>query len=186
MAVKNEEKVIQAGRQVFQRYGFKRVTMGDIAEAAGMSRPALYLVFPSKEEILSAVVAEVFAGMLEEIRHGIRRLDTPEEKLTLAFDVWCVRPFEMVQQSPDAKDLYESTLQFATEVTTRAFSEFEALVAQIIHSVTERKVRRGLSAVQIAHILASAMAGFKSVAKNTAQLRELIAGLIAIVLLSLN
>src|SRR5579862_5907010 len=125
VAVKNEDKVIQAAQEVFLRYGFKRVTMADIAEAAHMSRPALYLVFPSKEEILTAVVSRVFAAMLDEIRQGINRDVTVEEKLGFAFDIWCVRPFEIYQRSPDAKDLYESSFQFATEVTTQAFSRFD-------------------------------------------------------------
>lgn len=186
VAVKNEDKVIQAAQEVFLRYGFRRVTMADIAEAAHMSRPALYLVFPSKEEILTAVVSRVFAVMLDEIRQSINRDVTVEEKLRLAFDIWCVRPFEIYQRSPDAKDLYESSFQFATEVTTQAFSRFEALVADIIEPLLGRQAKVNLSSGQIAHLLSAAVLGFKSVAKSTPQLRELIGGLINVVLASLE
>ena len=186
MAVKNADKVIQAAREVFLRYGFKRVTMADIAEAAHMSRPALYLVFPSKEEIFTAVVARVFAAMLDEIRKGINRDVTVEEKLRFTFDIWCVRPFEIYQRSPDAKDLFESSFQFATEVTTQAFSRFDALVADIIEPVVGRHAKVNLSSGQIAHLLSCAVLGFKSVATSTAELRDLIGALINVVLASLE
>jgi AcrR family transcriptional regulator len=38
-------RILAAARSVFLRYGFKRVNMNDIADAAGVSRPALYLLF---------------------------------------------------------------------------------------------------------------------------------------------
>ena len=45
MDIAKRDKVLAAARGIFLRYGFKRVTMNDIAEAASISRPALYLVF---------------------------------------------------------------------------------------------------------------------------------------------
>ena len=185
VVVKND-KVVQAAQEVFLRYGFKRVTMADIAEAADMSRPALYLVFPSKEEIFTAVVSRVFAAMLDEIRQGLNRDLTVGEKLRFAFDIWCVRPFEIYQRSPDAKDLYESSFQFATEVTTQAFSRFDALVTDIIEPLMARQAKVKLSSGQIAHLLSCAVLGFKSATTSTVQLRDLIAGLINVVLASLD
>ena len=41
---------------MFFRYGYARTTMADLASAAGLSRPALYLVFPGKAEVFQAVV----------------------------------------------------------------------------------------------------------------------------------
>lgn len=182
MPVKNEDKVIAAAQDVFLRYGFKRVTMADIAGAAHMSRPALYLVFPSKEEIFAAVVSRVFAAMLDEIQQGVSRDVTVQDKLRFAFDIWCVRPFEIYQRSPNARDLYESSFQFATEVTTQAFSRFDGLIAGIIKPLLERQAKANLSSGQIAYLLSSAVLGFKSVATSTPQLRELIGGLIHIML----
>ena len=127
-----EAKVIVAATQVFMRYGYRRATMGDIAGAARISRPALYLIFSSKEKILTAVLARVFNAALEEIRHGLENFASAEEKLNYAFDVWCVRPFEMILASPDAKDLLQSSYESATEVTSSAAANFEALLAEMI------------------------------------------------------
>jgi AcrR family transcriptional regulator len=186
MVAKKEAKVIAAATQVFLRYGFRRVTMGDIAAAARISRPALYLVFPSKEEVFTAVMDRLFTATLDEIRQGLGRLATAEEKLTFAFEAWCVRPFEMILASPDARDLLQSSYEFATEVTTRAAADFEALLTEVLQAQVRGKAQAGLSLAQIARILATAVPGFKESAKTAAQLRELITGLITIVLSSLK
>jgi len=186
MAGKNDDKIIAAARQVFMRYGFKRATMGEIAEAARMSRAALYLVYPSKEDVLTAVVTQVFAAMLDEIRHGLGRFATVEEQLTFALDVWCVTGFELAQASPDAKDLYESSYQFAAEVTARATADFVALVADVLDPLVRRQDKVALSSVQIAQLLVSAVPGFKSSVTTTEQFRAMIARLITIVLASLD
>ena len=51
MGQEKDDQIIEAATSVFLRYGFRRTTMGDIAEAAGVSRPALYLRFCNKEHI---------------------------------------------------------------------------------------------------------------------------------------
>ncbi|MDQ2832133.1 MAG: TetR/AcrR family transcriptional regulator [Chloroflexota bacterium] len=185
MAGKNDDKIIAAATHVFMRYGFKRATMGEIAEAAGLSRAALYLVYPTKEDVLTAVVTRVFAVMLDEIRHGLGRFATAEKQLTFALDVWCVAGFELVQASPDAKDLYESGYQFAAEVTATATADFVALVADVLDPLVRQQDKVALSSVQIAQLLASAVLGFKSSA-TTEQFRTMIARLITIVLASLD
>jgi len=186
MARKNDDKIISAARHVFMRYGFKRATMGDIAEAAGMSRAALYLVYPSKEDVLTAVVTRLFATMLDEIRQGLDRCATVEEQLTFALDVWCVTGFELVQASPDAKDLYDSSYQFAAEVMATATADFIALVADVLEPLVRQQTTVALSSVQIAQVLVSAVPGFKGSVTTTEQFRAMIARLIAIVLASLD
>ena len=43
--------VFEAAHEVFAQYGYKRTTMNDIAQAADISRPALYLIFDNKENL---------------------------------------------------------------------------------------------------------------------------------------
>ena len=55
-ADEREARILDAAFAKFSAYGFARTSMGDIAESAGMSRPALYQYFANKEEILTAVL----------------------------------------------------------------------------------------------------------------------------------
>ncbi len=59
--------ILEAAFQTFFQYGVKRATMDDIARAAGMSRPALYLVYRNKADIFRACVI----AMTEEMREKL-------------------------------------------------------------------------------------------------------------------
>ena len=54
MSDEKKSRILNAGKGLFLRCDYKRVNMNDIAEAAGISRPALYLVFKNKEEIFKS------------------------------------------------------------------------------------------------------------------------------------
>lgn len=83
-----EELVLDSATDVFTRYGFARTTMGDIAAKAGISRPALYLLFPDKEAAFSRVIARMDERSLTEIAAALPALPTLEAKLLHACLAW--------------------------------------------------------------------------------------------------
>lgn len=180
------EKVLGAARPVFLRYGYKRTTMNDIAEAAKMSRPAVYLVFPSKEEIFAAVLQQALQEMLDVVRFGLVRYDSVPEKMAFAFETWCVQPYEMTLASPDAKDLLESGYEYANDVVSAAFAEFEAMVAEVLEPVVRAQTAMPLSAEQVTRILVSAVSGFKQSARDAPELRQQLSRLFVIIYASLG
>ena len=55
--------VVAAAVRLFEQAGYEQTTMGDIAEAAGLSRRSLFRRFGTKEDILFAELEEVFAAV---------------------------------------------------------------------------------------------------------------------------
>jgi AcrR family transcriptional regulator len=53
-----QEVVLKAARALFGRYGFEKTTVEDIATEAGISKGAIYLEFPNKDEIFVAIVRQ--------------------------------------------------------------------------------------------------------------------------------
>lgn len=51
-------QLIAAGAALFAEHAFEEISMRQIAEAAGISKPLLYHYFPSKIELFKAAVAE--------------------------------------------------------------------------------------------------------------------------------
>ena len=98
MDADKQTMILDAAFDAFIRHGFRRVTMGEIARAAGMSRPALYLEFANKEDIFTAVLRRYSDDLLSEIQAGLKARNTPADQLMFVCDIWVVRPFEMVQQ----------------------------------------------------------------------------------------
>lgn len=68
----NRRRALEAARDVFSRYGFRRTGMADIAREAGVSRPALYLWFENKSALFAALAEhlkdEALAGAREAWR----------------------------------------------------------------------------------------------------------------------
>lgn len=49
-------EIIATAQRVFTRRGVRATSMGQIAEAVGVGRPALYHYFPSKDELVAATI----------------------------------------------------------------------------------------------------------------------------------
>src|SRR3954466_473190 len=46
-------KILHAATELFRQYGFKTITMDDIARRAGISKKTLYQHFANKEEVVN-------------------------------------------------------------------------------------------------------------------------------------
>src|SRR5438132_7885748 len=151
-----------------------------------MSWTELYFIYSSKEEVFQALVTQIFTELLREVREGVSKHEDVADQLTCAFEVWCVRPFEMIQASPDAKDILESGYAFATEITVQAFADFETILSDVLRPSVRAQADPPLSSEQLAHILTTAAQGFKESASSAVQLRHMIKGLITVVLAGLH
>ncbi|WP_306591148.1 TetR/AcrR family transcriptional regulator [Geothrix sp. 21YS21S-4] len=179
-------KVLEAAQGVFFRYGYRRTTMGDLAAAAGLSRPALYLLFCNKEEVFRGVLGAFTARTLDDLRQALPSLPTPEEKLRTAFELWAVRPFTLFAAAPDAKDLVDCGFDFARGTVEEATAAFEAELAAILAPLWAAASVRSLPPDQIARVLTRAVHGFKESAATPDDLRTMISGLVEMVLGSLR
>lgn len=127
----SEEKLsraIDAAADVFLRYGYARTTMGDIAKSAGMSRPALYLLFPGKEQVFEAATMFLARRRLDEIRLALEPCAGLHERLTTACVMLLVRVFELQQSTPDARDMDDLSFPVVREI----YAMFEQFFASII------------------------------------------------------
>jgi len=175
MSEVKKNKILTAARSVFLRYGFRRVTMNDIAEAAGVSRPALYLLFKSKEEIFIGVYMQFVDETLAEIEKAMATATSSQKKMERAFEIWAVRPFEVMMNSPEAKELMECSLGFAQDPLTQGCLKFELMIVPVLATLTKRRsAKASLAPERIAHVLASAVRGFKQTATTPKELRRLI------------
>jgi AcrR family transcriptional regulator len=187
-SMENEKylRIIEAAKTVFLRYGFRRVTMQDVAAEAGISRPALYLIFANKEEIFKAAVEQISGESLIAIRAGLGSHLSIEAKLNFTFELWTVRPFELMLSSPDAGDLVDCTHGFARETMQRIGVEFEALLVEILQPLAPSGQTSVLPIAQVAQLMAASIHGYKEAAGTVAELRVMIAGLIKLTLAALN
>jgi AcrR family transcriptional regulator len=181
MSETKKSKILTTTRSVFLRYGYKRVSMNDIAEAAGVSRPALYVLFRNKEEIFVGVLMQWVDETVAACKREMEKCGTSEQKLMCAFEIWAVQPFEMVMRSPEAKELIECSFEFAQDSLRQGYKIFETAIVPVVASLAERHpAKTYMTPEQIAHVLASAVRGFKQTVSKPAELRLLIERLLVL------
>jgi len=74
-------EVIQAARELFQRFGLLKTTMEDIAKATGKGKSTLYYYYTSKDEIFEAVIKEDMADVFVQVKKAVEKVNTAELKL---------------------------------------------------------------------------------------------------------
>jgi AcrR family transcriptional regulator len=60
-------QILHAARTVFSRNGFAATRMEDIALEAGLSKAALYLYFPSKDDLIGVLLRHYFAAAFNDL-----------------------------------------------------------------------------------------------------------------------
>ena len=135
-------------------------------------------MFPNKEAIFRAVLADFVARLDEEARAGLDDRATVADRLGFVLEVWTVRPFELIRDTPDAKELTDGSHEFASDVVEDSRRRFEAVLAGVLEPGADALARRDLTPDRVARVLAIATDGFKERARDADELRELIAGLI--------
>lgn len=71
-------RIIEAAVLVLQHKGLRGVTMDDIAREIGVSKGALYLYFPSKAQLLEAILSQFREEMMAGLERAIERKDVAE------------------------------------------------------------------------------------------------------------
>lgn len=175
------ERAVAAAAAVFLRYGFARTTMGDIAQEAGMSRPALYLLLAGKEEAFAAVVRKLNADQLDLVRDRLPTLPTLRDKLMHACLTWGAHGAELTAASPDARDLFDVARPPVREI----YGDFEALIAELVAPALEGSTLP-LTPAALARGLTYAMRGFKDTATDVEDMRRLIAAEVEVVATALG
>ncbi|PKN93189.1 MAG: hypothetical protein CVU45_01375 [Chloroflexi bacterium HGW-Chloroflexi-7] len=64
-------RILEAAGRLMTRYGFDKTTMDEIAKEAGVSKGAIYLVWPGKEELVDALIEFEMKKVMLNLRSSI-------------------------------------------------------------------------------------------------------------------
>jgi AcrR family transcriptional regulator len=173
-------RILSAAENIFGRFGYRRASMSEIAQEAGLTRQALYHHYPGKEALFRAVVeqlhelayeAEAAAGLDRE-RAGGGLADILAAQIGARFRYL----LECVEESPQADELL-SEHQLQTRDLYQSFIEHNAdLRAETIERVCARQglaLQNGMTSRELARCIQIAIRGFNEIRLNASNLREL-------------
>lgn len=72
-------KVIDVARSLFSKYGYKKVTMDEIAKKSGVTKKTIYTYFKDKDDLIKYFVLEKISN-IKKIIIDIQNKDLPIEK----------------------------------------------------------------------------------------------------------
>jgi len=76
-----QQQILQAAQQLFQKHGYQKVTMDDVARAIGKGRSSLYYYYKNKDEVFDAVMDAEISDIMTEITRAVGQATTVEQKL---------------------------------------------------------------------------------------------------------
>src|SRR5512139_1963053 len=141
------DRILEAAMSVFRRHGFRRSSIEAAAEAAGLTRQALYHHFKSREALFRAVIERLHDGVLERGaaaadhagRDG-RALADVVVAVVIARLKGLIASFD---GSPHVEELYSEHLIQARDLAVLYAERYEAQLAEVI----ARACRRGKPAL---------------------------------------
>jgi AcrR family transcriptional regulator len=152
------ERVLAAALATFARYGYKKTSMDDVARAADISRPGLYFLFTSKENLFRTAVTQALDDDIEGARHALDDTGRPlRDRLIEAFDFWTGRYIGAMAK--DVPVLMETNPELLGPIVTDYPGRFTAMVIEAI--AAEVPAGSGGAAEDTARTMLSMVAGIK-------------------------
>jgi AcrR family transcriptional regulator len=127
-----ERQILDAAETLLATRGYADMTVGEIAEAAGMTRGALYFYFASKQDVLIALVARTVQALQEKSAAALTATGPVAEVVSTALErtVQLWREHGLVMRT--AVDL-SSTVPEIDQLWTGTADVFADAIAAVLH-----------------------------------------------------
>ena len=190
MRAKKKELILKAAFEVFIRHGYRRATMGEIAEEAEISRPAVYLEFANKEAVFRAMLLHYYEQRRARAAQRLRSAATLRERLGVVLQVWSVEIYERLNGSPEGRDLRLRAISATSDVRHQGLRMFEDQVDEAIRRSTEVEGGavdgRALDLPLLAPLIVASSRGLEQAATSQQQLKRLLDTMIEVLAAALG
>ncbi|WP_375773579.1 TetR/AcrR family transcriptional regulator [Archangium gephyra] len=151
------QRILQVAKSHFERFGFRRTRIEDIAREAGIAKGAVYLEFESKEVLLHAVIEAVLEETGRRYAAEVMALESPRERLRatlrfayreLARDALLER---LVREDPELTVL--RSLAESGDNPRKADAQVEMIRAWVREGIERGELRAGLDVDAVPFVL---------------------------------
>ena len=162
-------RILDAAMRVFRRHGFRRSTIEQAAEEAGLTRQALYHHFSSKEALFRGAIARFYERALAAETEAARAAEKANRDLADVITAQIAARFGVLltelQGSPHLEELLSEHLAQARDLyqsySARFGEEVAATIARVCRA-RKLKLARGVTVEDLARCVEMAIHGTKS------------------------
>jgi AcrR family transcriptional regulator len=164
-----QDRILDAAMRVFRRHGFRRSSIEQAAEEAGLTRQALYHHFSSKEELFRGAIERLYEQALAAEAAAAKAAEEADRDLA---DVIVAEIgarlgvlFASLEGSPHLEELFSEHLAQARDLyqtySTRFGDQVAATIARVCRA-RKLKLVDGVTVEELARCIEMAIHGTKS------------------------
>jgi len=164
-----QDRILDAAMRVFRRHGFRRSSIEQTAEEAGLTRQALYHHFASKEALFRAVLERIYEqGLAAEIAAAKAAEDAGLDLADILVAEIGARMQSLLaslKDSPHTEELFSEYLAQARDLYQSYSNRFADEIATTIARVCRKRkltLASGVSVRELARCVEMAVHGTKS------------------------
>lgn len=158
---------------VFLKHGFAGTTMSMVADAVGLTRPGLYVIFRDKEALFIAALTVMDRRLHEALQAGLARRRSCRTRLAYVCGRWVAGVYEAQLARPQAKDIDDLSLPIVRQV----YQRFVDLIARLLREGREDEITADEAQAQ-ARVIVFGIRGLAATAAGVADMRRLVGVLI--------
>ena len=140
MEATKRESILDAAARAFARLGFRKASIGDIAQAAGVAKGTVYLAAKSKEDLF-------YQAVLRDLREWIascaRRID-PRLRADDLLETLAVTSIEFFESHPLVRELFVGTCYTTLPGWEEKLDELRALGKANVVELLRLGIRQGV------------------------------------------
>jgi AcrR family transcriptional regulator len=180
-----KQHIVMAAAEVFTRYGFKKASMQDIADAAIMSRAAVYLHFRNKDDLFRSLMQWHHGEALKAAEAAFASDKPFLVRLEAALMDFTMVLFGPVKTSTHGQELFEANMALAGDTTAATSDRLRGLMENAVREAVSRGEislsAAELSAATLADLLYVCLDGIKKAPNGLDRLNERLSALIRLI-----
>ena len=166
-----EDVILDAADRLLARYGYKKMTMDDLAQEVGIGKGTIYLHFRSKEELVLSHIDRLIHRLKEELRQIALSDSPPAERLKRMLLMRVLFRFDGVQHYTESlSDLLAAIRPALLARRERHFEEEASFFAEVLREGQRAGVFVSANAAATAHSLLLATNALLPYSLSTAEL----------------
>src|SRR5260370_33408319 len=157
--------IVVAALELFTRYGYRKTSVDDIAQAAQVAKRTVYLHFENKAAVILAILEYLGDQVRQRCLAAERMGGTAVDRLTGLLYAYFEMAFELFSKSAHLPELEETFSKLARARIGGLNTEYAARLARFLRSLERTGeiggAPPGLTVEQLVHILVRAAEGAK-------------------------
>ena len=120
--------ILDAAERLLERYGYKKMTVDDIAREAGIGKGSVYLHFPSKEAVALSCIDRINDQLREKLRDIAQRDEPYTSRVRVMLRERVIHRFDSIRHSRASLDEMLDAILPALYLRRSGYLEAEAVI----------------------------------------------------------